>query len=148
MAGGDAKGGNAGGAARSGAPGHRAATTKAGVEKSAAAAGSDRAARSTLPLPTAVRTAPILNPLDAAGHPTAPPLPESPGGGPFRVAVPLAIDAVQERSIALAAEWRATTRRALTWGLARGLGVRAFYRDDAAGVAYYVLAASPLAGES
>ena len=96
----------------------------------------------------AVRHARILNDVDATGAPTMPDLPDEPGESLLRVAIPLEIDRIQATSLSSAALWRATTRRALQWGLANGYRVSAFYRDRAAGCGYYVLSTSPSAEDS
>jgi chorismate synthase len=90
--------------------------------------------------PEAVSTARILNASDGDGVPAMPRLHEGPAGAPLRVEIPLEIDKVQEVSLALAGRWRATTRAALTWGLARGYRVAGFYRDADARRGYYILA--------
>jgi len=56
-----------------------------------------------------------------------------------RVEVPPEVAAVQARSLAEAAWWRAWTRPAFTEGLRRGYRITGFYRDDAAGRCFYVL---------
>jgi predicted GNAT superfamily acetyltransferase len=63
-------------------------------------------------------------------------------GGPpvVRVEVPPDVAAVQARSLAEAAAWRAWTRPAFTEALRRGYRIAGFYRDDASGRCFYVLA--------
>jgi len=93
--------------------------------------------------------APVLNRPDASGMPATPDAVITHVNGLCRVAIPLDIEAVQQSALATAAQWRATTRQALQWGLRHSYTVRGFYRDDAAGYGYYVLSTTPLpAGES
>jgi predicted GNAT superfamily acetyltransferase len=85
-------------------------------------------------------TGTVLNASDGDGVPTMPQLTDGAvGAATVRVEIPLEIDKVQDTSLALAGRWRATTRAALSWGLARGYRVAAFHRDAAAGRGYYVL---------
>ncbi|HWG52396.1 MAG TPA: GNAT family N-acetyltransferase [Gemmatimonadaceae bacterium] len=91
-----------------------------------------------------VRDVPVLNSPDHAGIPTAPDGAIAHVNGLCRVAIPLDIEAVQQSALAAAAQWRATTRQALQWGLQHSYAIRGFYRDDAAGYGYYVLSTTPL----
>ena len=56
-----------------------------------------------------------------------------------RVEIPPDIFRVQAESVARAAHWRATTRRAFQWALASGYTVERFEHDGAAGRAFYLL---------
>jgi chorismate synthase len=89
------------------------------------------------------RRSSVLNPSDKGGVPAMPRLDEGTADATLRVEIPLEIDRVQESSLALAGQWRATTRAALTWGLAHGYHVAGFYRDTEDARAYYVLARRP-----
>ena len=56
-----------------------------------------------------------------------------------RVEIPPDIFRVQAESVARAAHWRATTRRAFQWALASGYTVERFEHDGAAGRGFYLL---------
>lgn len=108
--------------------------------------------------PGAPRPAPLPPPEQLAPTPTITPAAGSVGGAPrpgvearaiaaldgrppvVRVEVPPDVAAVQDRSLAEAAAWRAWTRPAFTEGLRRGYRIAGFYRDDASGRCFYVLA--------
>lgn len=96
----------------------------------------------TLRLPPSLRLAPILNPADATGAPAFHDPADASAGPILRVAIPLAIDQVQAVSVPAVALWRSTTRHAITWALQHGYGISGFYRDDAEGYGYYLLAAT------
>jgi len=81
----------------------------------------------------------IVNPSDGDGVPAMPRLFTGSPDATLRVEIPLEIEKVQQASLALAGRWRATTRAALTWGLARGYRVAGFYRDAEAQRGYYIL---------
>ena len=57
----------------------------------------------------------------------------------LRIEIPLDIAKVQADSLAVAAQWRSTSRRAFLWALANGYAVSSFYRDPGADRGYYVL---------
>jgi len=91
--------------------------------------------------PTAA-DAPILNDgvsdglsADVARFATAPP-------ACVRVEIPSDIFDVQAGSLASAAHWRATSRRALQWALANGYAVDRFEHDGVAGRGFYLLTRS------
>lgn len=85
-----------------------------------------------------VRTAPVLDPTGDDGLPVVP----EPDAGYYppivRIAVPLAIDEIQAKSLATAGRWRACTRKAIQWAMSAGYNISAFYRDDTAGCGFYV----------
>ena len=56
-----------------------------------------------------------------------------------RVLVPPDIFAVLDATPEIARAWRATTRRAFEWYLARGWSVTGFRRDDTSGHPAYIL---------
>jgi chorismate synthase len=89
--------------------------------------------------PAGTGTGTVLNASDGDGVPAMPRLFTGSPDASLRVEIPLEIDKVQQASLALAGRWRATTRAALTWGLARGYRVAGFYRDAGAQRGYYIL---------
>ena len=62
-----------------------------------------------------------------------------------RVEIPPDIFRVQAESVARAALWRATTRRAFQWALAHGYTVERFEHDGAGARGFYLLARAPSA---
>lgn len=91
-----------------------------------------------------VREAPVLNPIGADGLPALLNAHDQSHPPTARVAVPIAIEQVQTRSLAAAARWRSSTRGAILWAIDAGYSVVGFYRDDDAGCGYYVCSlASP-----
>lgn len=93
--------------------------------------------------PPAVRTAPILNPIGPDGLPIVPELADFGTPPQVRIAIPIAIDQVQAESLAAAARWRASTRRAILWAFDKGYTIIGFYRDDQAGCGFYVASTEP-----
>lgn len=79
--------------------------------------------------------APIANPLEG-DVPVKILLPDEPS---VRVIVPPDIFAVLDAAPEIARAWRATTRRAFEWYLARGWSVTGFRRDDKSGFPAYIL---------
>ena len=87
-------------------------------------------------LPAALRDAPLLGaPEDAAPVPPA----DAPPAAADRIPIPRDIHGVVAADPAAAARWRAASRAAFRWALARGFGVVGVHRDDAGLRAYYVL---------
>lgn len=57
----------------------------------------------------------------------------------LRVEIPQDIQTVKVESVDIAAQWRATTRRAFMWYLEKGYKVKVFYRDRETGRCFYGL---------
>lgn len=96
-------------------------------------------ARGTDPAAAPLETDPILNPdacLTAADALAA--FAASPPAA-IRVEIPLDIIALRDASPEDAARWRASTRRALKWAMARGYSVARFATDTERGVGWYVM---------
>jgi chorismate synthase len=97
------------------------------------------------PPPPSLETArlvPLLNPVH--DHtPSLAALPDDPRDPMLRIAIPLAIDRIQQADLSLAGRWRAVTRQAFLWSLHHGYRVHGFVRDDTANLGYYLLAAAP-----
>lgn len=85
--------------------------------------------------------APVANPDNGSGTDDGAIAP-SPTEAVVRVAVPSDIEQVQAASLAAAAGWRRSTRRALQHYLGRGYQVAGFYGDERSARGYYVLAAA------
>lgn len=56
-----------------------------------------------------------------------------------RVEIPLNIETIQQKDLQLAGKWRANTRRAFTWYLAKGYKIEGFYREKTTNRCFYVL---------
>lgn len=92
----------------------------------------------------AIRRSPILNPVNHQGRPAIPDTTAAAAPLVLRIAIPDVIERIQADSIPDAARWRASTRAAFTWALARGYQVRSFQRDEDSLAECYVLSTTPL----
>jgi predicted GNAT superfamily acetyltransferase len=91
-------------------------------------------------LPISGGVAPVANPVDADGLPSATLLPSgSPHAGPIMVQIPTDFVAVQQTGRSIALRWRLVVREVMTAWLGAGYRVTAFIRPPADGLPFYRL---------